>query len=445
MLFLWAVSNFLIYRFILDSEFNQLREKLKIIAQTAALMFDADMITRVHLSREGINSTEYRVIADKLRNIKNINKPIRYIYIMSKTEHEGIWQFVVDPDALLETESKKSPTSYPGDKYNAARFPEMLKAFYGPSADKKLVVDEWGITLSGYAPIRDKSGKAIAILGVDVVAEDVYKIHKEADRRSLLLLLLGIILSTLLASIISRRVVRPIKKLAQGTRNLAEGNLRYQVEVEGSDEISELAHSFNKMAISLYKSRRRFQNYFYRVIQSLVKILEARDSYMKGHSERVSGYAEKIARKMGLPEEKVELLKEVSMLHDIGKLGIQENILNKKEKLTEEEWEIIRKHPLIGEEVLRPILLDEEMITMIRSHHERYDGGGYPDKLSGENINIFSQILSVADAYDAMSSLRAYRPNLSKKEAMEELRKNSGTQFNSDIVNIFIKILEEEP
>jgi HD-GYP domain-containing protein (c-di-GMP phosphodiesterase class II) len=82
---------------------------------------------------------------------------------------------------------------------------------------------------------------------------------------------------------------------------------------------------------------------------------------------------------------------------------------------------------------------------MIRSHHERYDGGGYPDKLSGENINIFSQILSVADAYDAMSSLRAYRPNLSKKEAMEELRKNSGTQFNSDIVNIFIKILEEEP
>ena len=444
MLFSGAMSNFLIYKFALDSQFNQLRDKLKVIAQTAALMIDADLLLRVPLNPEGINTPQYKIIVEKLRKIREVNPSIKYIYTLTKTGQEGIWQWVVDADLPTEEEKKKGIAAYPGYKYNVARFPEMLKAFDGPSADKKLAVDEWGTTLSAYAPVRDKGGKAVAVLGVDITAEDVYKTQKDVNTRAILVLALGIILSVSLGILISGTVTSPVKKLVEGTRHIAQGNLQYQVEVKGSNEISELAASFNKMAISLYESRRNLRDYFYRIVQSLVRISEARDHYMRGHSERVAEYVEKIALRMGYPHEQVVLIKEVTLLHDIGKLGVQESILNKKEKLTEEEWELLRKHPVIGEDILKPVLLNEDMLATVRGHHERYDGKGYPDRLSCENINSFTKIITVADAYDAMTSLRAYRPDLGKEKAIEELKKNSGSQFDPRVVDIFVQILQEE-
>lgn len=258
------------------------------------------------------------------------------------------------------------------------------------------------------------------------------------------MLMLGVVLSVVLGLLISRSIANPIRKLVIGTRYIAKDNLHYRVEVKGNDEISELAASFNNMAKSLNESRLKLHGYFYQVVQSLVRILEARDPYTRGHSDRVAEYAEKVALKIGLPPEKVELLRETAELHDIGKLGIQESILNKKEKLTAQEWELIKQHPIIGEDILRPILLTEEMLAIVRGHHERYDGTGYPDKLSGKNINLFAQILAVVDVYDAMTSPRAYRPALSQQKAIEELQKNSGSQFNPEIVANFLQVLAEQ-
>lgn len=140
-----ALSNFLIYRFTLTFQFNELRNKLMIIAQTAALFIDADTLLSVPLNREGIHSPQYHMIAEELRKIKMANPPLHYIYTMRKTEKEGLWQFIVDPDTLVVDPRNPGPTSYPGDPYDASRFPEMLKAFEGPSADKKLSADEWGV------------------------------------------------------------------------------------------------------------------------------------------------------------------------------------------------------------------------------------------------------------------------------------------------------------
>lgn len=159
-----SLSDFLIYQFSLNMQFSQLREKLMMIAQTAALMIDTDLLSKVPLSREGVNSEAYQAIVQKLKKIKEVNTPLKYIYIMTKTNQEGIWQFVVDPDPENRGRKSNIVTSYPGDKYNALRFPEMLKAFSGTSADNKIEFDEWGVTLSGYAPIRDKYGEAVAIL-----------------------------------------------------------------------------------------------------------------------------------------------------------------------------------------------------------------------------------------------------------------------------------------
>jgi putative nucleotidyltransferase with HDIG domain len=443
-IFVSGLSNLLIHEFAIRSQFNQLREKLMVIAQTAALMVDADLLLEVPLNREGANTPQYKVIAERLKKIKEVNPPIKSIYTMAKTGQEGIWQFIVDPEPVIIKARKPSPTSYPGDKYDASRFPEMLKGFAGPSADKKLMLDEWGVTLSGYAPILDKNGKAVAILGVDIAAEDVYNTRKEMHRRGTFVLAIGIFASIALGLLISRRITHPIRKLVEGTRRIAAEDLQHRVEIKGNDEIKELADSFNSMAMSLFESKMKLHDYFYRVVQSLVRILEAKDIYTQGHSERVSEYAGKIALKMQFPTEKVDLLKKVAQLHDIGKLVIYEGILNKQDKLTEEEWKIIRGHPVTGEEILKPLLLDEEMLAVVRSHHERYDGRGYPDEITGGNISIFAQIISVADAYDAMTSARAYRPALSKEEAVRELKNNCGTQFNPQVVEAFLSILEEE-
>ena len=440
MLFVGAVGNIFIYRFAHRNQFNELRNKLKIIAQTAALMIDADMLTKVPLNREGVNTSEYKIISEKLEKIKKINLPIKYIYTLTKTDKKGIWQFIVDPTIITKEDKEKGLTSYPGDEYRADRFPEMLNSYNGPTADKKLQIDEWGITLSGYAPIRDENDRTVAILGVDIIADDVYKNHQEVFKREIYILILGAIVSILLGMIISRRINRPIKKLLRGICHLSKGDLDYQIEVVGDDEISGVSRSFNIMASKLYEYRIKSLNYFYRIVQSFVRILEAKDNYTRGHSERVSEYVEKIAFKMAYPIEKIKELKEVALLHDIGKLGIKEDILNKKEKLTEEEWEVIQTHPMVGEEILKPILTSAEMLTIVRQHHERYDGTGYPDNIGGDDINIMAAIVSVADAYDAMISPRAYRSALSKEKAIDEIKKNSGSQFNPKVVEVFLQI-----
>jgi putative nucleotidyltransferase with HDIG domain len=267
--------------------------------------------------------------------------------------------------------------------------------------------------------------------------------RQEVHRRAILVLLLGVVLSLVIGMLIARGITDPIERLVDGTRHIAQGDLRYKVRIEGADEINQLAQAFNKMALRLYRSRKKLDNYFYHTVEALIRILEARDRYTRGHSERVSEYAEKIAAKMGFTPQEVIRLKEAALIHDIGKLGVQESILNKKDALSDEEWESIRHHPVIAEDILRPLLLNKEMLAMIRGHHERYDGSGYPDKHAGDAISIFTQILSVADAYDAMTSPRAYRQALRREEAIRELQKNRGSQFSPKVVDTFLAILEE--
>jgi HD-GYP domain-containing protein (c-di-GMP phosphodiesterase class II) len=443
MIFAVVMSNFLIYEYVSASKFNELRGKLMVIVQTGALALEADMLARVPLNREGMNTQEFRIISRKLNEIKKANPQIKYIYTMARTEQEGIWQFVVDPNPTMQRTLPKWRTSYPGDRYNVAEFPEMREAFSGASVDRELSADDWGVALSGYAPIRDKEGKAVAILGVDVAADEVYLTQREVHKRILFILLSGIMISLALGMLISRRITKPVGELVEGTRRISKGDLHYTVKARGSDEIRELAESFNQMAKSLDESRQKFLDYFYRVVESLVRALEAKDRYTKGHSERVADYAAEIALKMGFSEEKIILLREIASIHDIGKLGISDNILNKKEKLSVEEMDLIRAHPVTGEEILKPLKINEEMFTVVRSHHERYDAGGYPDKLSADNISIFVAVVSVADAYDAMTSCRAYRNALSKEEAVAELKKNNGTQFNPKVVEAFLELLEK--
>lgn len=176
-------------------------------------------------------------------------------------------------------------------------------------------------------------------------------------------------------------------------------------------------------------------------LKSLVSAIEAKDPYTQQHSSRVTEYASKIALKMDFAYEDLQRLTSVAPLHDIGKIGVSDNILNKPGRLTEEEFSHIMAHPLIGVNIVAPLGLDPEELSVIRNHHERWDGSGYPDGLQGYGIPKLARVLAVADAFDAMNSDRAYRQSLPPSICMQELRKGCGTQFDPDVVEAALAVL----
>lgn len=443
LLFVVLVNALLVQRFMLRAQFETLRSELMLVAQMATIAIDVDVLLSIPLGPEGMATPQYQLLAGKLDRIKREDPRIAFVYILTKTSRPGIWQFMIDADPL--TKRAEGITSFPGDKYDAFRFPEMMNAWERPSADRKLEKDQWGMLLSGYAPLRDKSGRTIAVLGVDMQAREVYAARWQANLRALYVLFAGILIAVLLGMTISRRITRPVEGLAEGVRRIGHGDLGRMVPVIGSDEIAELSAEFNNMVRELNEARKKNSEYFYGVIQSMVRVVEAKDPYTRGHSERVAEYAVKIARRMGLPASDLDTLKHIAVLHDIGKLGIRDTILNKPGQLTPEEWDIMRLHPVTGEEILKPVFLDPLMLEIVRGHHERCDGKGYPDGLGRDRINVMAHILSVADAYDAMTSSRAYRPApMHMEQAIRELNKGKGSQFDPRVVDLFCKILQEE-
>lgn len=185
------------------------------------------------------------------------------------------------------------------------------------------------------------------------------------------------------------------------------------------------------------------QGHLIEVVTSLAGAIDAKDEYTKGHSSSVSRYSEALARALNLPEKDVERIKLGALLHDIGKIGIPETVLKKPSRLTDDEWEIMKQHPIIGaEKVLMPNESLHDLIPIVKYHHEHWDGSGYPEKLKGEEIPLAARIVSVADAYHALISDRPYRKGMSNEKACEILRVGAGIQWDKDLVREFINISE---
>ncbi|MCR4320121.1 MAG: HD domain-containing protein, partial [Candidatus Brocadiaceae bacterium] len=182
------------------------------------------------------------------------------------------------------------------------------------------------------------------------------------------------------------------------------------------------------------------------IILTLAVAIEAKDPYTKGHSERVSNLSKKLAKFIGLSEAESITIKKAATLHDIGKIGLKDDILHKKEPLHENELELIRRHPTIGEDICKPLHSLKQILPGIRYHHERWDGKGYPDKLKGEEIPIIARIINVIDSLDAIASERPYRRSYSINAAINLMNteKSSG-QWDPWLVERFIRMIENEP
>ena len=179
-------------------------------------------------------------------------------------------------------------------------------------------------------------------------------------------------------------------------------------------------------------------------ILQIVKIMEAKDKYTAGHSVRVAEYSEKVARQMKLNEYDIELLANLANLHDLGKIQVDLSVLNKPGSFNKADWEEVKKHPLVGYNIVKEITFLKSEASAILHHHERMDGKGYPDGIKGDEISLYSKILMVADSYDAMTTDRPYRLALTTQEAIDELKRNSGTQFDPKVCSIMVELLEGE-
>ena len=191
----------------------------------------------------------------------------------------------------------------------------------------------------------------------------------------------------------------------------------------------------------LEDSKEQLEQAYLDMVQTLRYTVEAKDSYTRGHSDRVSEYSVLIGEKLGLPAEQIKTLRIGGLFHDIGKIGIPDSILLKPAKLTDEEYSQIKNHPSIGAHILGSAAIFQDIIPIVKHHHERYDGNGYPSKLKGEEIPYLARIAAVADTFDAMTSRRSYRGPIDVEHVKEEIKRCEGTQFDPQIAEVFLEIL----
>ena len=209
----------------------------------------------------------------------------------------------------------------------------------------------------------------------------------------------------------------------------------------GIKSISQM-QEIKKINTELKDTYEKLEKSYLESIATLRYTVEAKDSYTRGHSDRVSEYSVLIGKKLGLSDLQLRTLQIGGLFHDIGKIGVPDSILLKESKLTDNEYSEIKNHPSIGAHILSNATIFKDIIPIVKHHHERYDGKGYPSMLKGNEIPYLARITAIADSFDAMTSKRSYRDSLPLETVIDEFRKNKGTQFDPELTDIFLDILE---
>jgi putative nucleotidyltransferase with HDIG domain len=272
-----------------------------------------------------------------------------------------------------------------------------------------------------------------ALASIDESAQSIL-----ADtRRALGLVALAALVFAGIASLgLARAVARPIDTLTKSLTKLAGSHARAApIPRTGSSlEVDTLTDTFNQLMATLAAAEAETRGAYVGAIRALAMALDARDPYTAGHSERVSAMSAAVGQQLGLGEDDLDVLRLGALLHDIGKIGISDDVLRKPGPLTDAEFEAIKEHPTTGARILRSVPFLAPHLPIVELHHERPDGRGYPRGLVADEIPLHARIVHVVDAFDAMSSARAYRPARSASEALKELWRCAGTQFDAEVV-----------
>ncbi|MBN1492930.1 MAG: response regulator [Candidatus Omnitrophica bacterium] len=230
-----------------------------------------------------------------------------------------------------------------------------------------------------------------------------------------------------------------LKEIKKSIRYLIAESIVEKKKAKLSEQVNQQIEFFKHQ---VEDTNEKYRQLVYSSLEALMNSLEIKDEYTKDHSKRVSQYSGMFGQYLKLDDTEIYNLKLAGIFHDIGKIGISESILKKKDKLTAEEYEVIKTHPLISEYILQPLNVFSSVLEIIRSHHERFDGLGYPSGVVGEDIPFGARVMSIVDAYDAMSTVRPYRGSYGLKTIIDELERVKGTQFDARLVDEFIRFLE---
>ncbi len=258
-------------------------------------------------------------------------------------------------------------------------------------------------------------------------------------------LLLAIVVATVFAS----GIARPIRALAERTREIAQGNYQQRVDLKTHNEIGELARNFNMMSSSveqaveqLKKAAHENHLLFINSVRMLAAAIDAKDPYTRGHSERVARYSIAIGKNLPLPDKDMRNLRISALLHDVGKIGIDDRILRKPGALSDEEFEVMKQHPAKGAAIMSGVAQLIDIIPGMKYHHEKWAGGGYPEGLEGEQIPMQARIVAIADTFDAMTTNRPYQKAMELGYVVEKIKSFAGTRFDPRVVDAFVNAVK---
>jgi HD-GYP domain-containing protein (c-di-GMP phosphodiesterase class II) len=353
------------------------------------------------------------------------------------------------------------------DNGRAVAHPDPGVALASKSMVDFKVVQDWmemGAQVeSALSPfVMERDGKRVAMLGAYATAElgpdtrlGIISVQDEraalrsvSDMRAQIwgISLVGATIALIAGVLFARQLTRPVQELAAGARRIASGDFSYRLRISSRTELGELGASFNRMTDQLERfiedlRRAADENreLFIGTVKALATAIDNKDPYTRGHSERVSRFSVAIARRLGLTEDEVEKVRISALLHDVGKIGIDDRILKKPAPLTDEEFEIMKQHPQKGYRIMSQIPAMREFLPGIYMHHERLDGLGYPQGLKEDEIPLQARIISVADSFDAMTTDRPYQRGMNAEAALELIQSHVGTRYDGRVVQALIE------
>jgi len=285
-----------------------------------------------------------------------------------------------------------------------------------------------------------------AELDMQATLQQIQQLDNTYEEKFLLMAALTTLLSVVLSWWLMRRgLINPIKKLSVVTGRIATGDLEARSEPFNEREFDSLAEAINQMADSILQLFNEQEQSYLQTLQALAKALEAKDAYTASHSGRVAKFSVMLGKRIGLPVEQLKLLKQGALMHDLGKIGISDTLLNKPSELNDEEYELMKNHPVMTATIMRPLKRFKEFAEIAAWHHERWDGDGYPDGLKGEEIPLLARIVAIADTWDAMTGDRVYRKGMTVETAVSILEQevDSG-QWDPALMAEFIGMIRSE-
>jgi HD-GYP domain-containing protein (c-di-GMP phosphodiesterase class II)/CBS domain-containing protein len=381
-------------------------------------------------------------VVDEDRVIGSVVGIIGLRRIVDRIREEGkgdVTAFLVDRDGRVLIHSEPSVDVQRPD------FSELpiVRAFSSAPSHLRLTqsYDDQGVKLLGTVAPAPPGVGVVVQKPEDQAFASVDKMMQATVQWGTIALLVSILAAILFAA----GIARPIGILAERTREIARGNYQQRVDLRTHNEIGDLAENFNAMSTSIERAvdqlkKAAHENHllFINSVRMLAAAIDAKDPYTRGHSERVARYAIGIGKHLDLSEEEMRNLRISALLHDVGKIGIDDRVLRKPGALSEDEFELMKQHPAKGAAIMSGVAQLIDIIPGLKYHHEKWTGGGYPDGIAGEAIPLQARIVAIADTFDAMTTNRPYQKAMELGYVVEKIRSFAGTRFDPRVVDAFV-------